>query len=51
MAIKETRHPSGMIDLSIVPYSRVATATIKRMCGIPMNHHVLIVDMGEDDGL
>ncbi len=48
MTIKETRHPPGMIDLMIVPYTWVATDTIKRMFGIPLNHHVLIVDMGED---
>jgi hypothetical protein len=47
--IKETRHPNGMIDLTIVPFSRVATKTIKKMCGIPLNHHVLVVDMGETE--
>ena len=47
MAIKETRHPSGFIDLTIVPYSRVATDSEKRRFKIKEAHHVLIVDMGE----
>jgi hypothetical protein len=47
MAIKETRHPTGMIDLTIVPYSRVATDIEKMQFKIKESHHVLIVDMGE----
>jgi len=49
MALKEKRHPAGMIDLSIVPFSTTTTKTIKKMCKIPENHHVLVVDMGETD--
>lgn len=47
MAIKETRHPKGMIDLTIVPFSSVATNTTKKQYKIPLNHHVLVVDLGE----
>ncbi len=62
MAIKETRHPEGMIDLRIVPFSikvsgKLLDAVNQRLIKeygseylIPANHHVLIVDMGEDDG-
>lgn len=47
VGIKEKRHPDGMIDLSIVPCSVVATDTVKKLAGIPVNHHVLVVDLGE----
>ena len=47
MAIKETRHPAGMIDLTIVPFSCVASNTVKKLCKIPLDHHVLVVDMGD----
>jgi hypothetical protein len=40
------KHPKGMIDLTIVPYCEVATDNVKKYCKIPLNHHVLIVDMG-----
>lgn len=49
MAIKEKRHPKGMIDLTIVPQSSVATNTIKKLCKIPLDHHALVVDMGEKE--
>jgi hypothetical protein len=49
MVIKEKRHPDGMIDLRIVPFSRVATNTIKKMYDIPKNHYALVVDLGEDE--
>jgi hypothetical protein len=49
MSIKETRHPSGYINLSIVPFSRVATDSEKRRFKIKETHHVLIVDMGESE--
>lgn len=47
MAIKEKRHQAGTINLSIVPFSTVANNTVKKMYKIPLDHHVLIVDMGE----
>jgi len=49
MGIKETRHPDNMIDLSIVPFSSVASNTTKKMYKIPLDHHVLVVDLGECD--
>jgi hypothetical protein len=51
MAIKEKRHPTGMIDMTIVPFCRVATNTIKKMYDIPKNHHALVIDLGECDDL
>lgn len=62
MSIKETRHPTGMIDLRIVPFSikvspKLLDAINRQLLKdygseylIPANHHILIVDMGEDDG-
>lgn len=47
MNIKVKRHPEGMIDLRIVPFSTVAGKTIKKLCRIPLDHYVLVVDMGE----
>lgn len=47
MSIKEKRHPDGMINLGIVPFSTIATESIKKYYKIPSNHHVLVVDMGE----
>lgn len=47
MAIKEKRHKAGTIDLSIVPFSSVADSKDKKKYKIPLDHHVLIVDMGE----
>jgi hypothetical protein len=48
MTIKETRHPPGMIDLRIVPFSTIATKPIKKYYKIPNNHYVIVVDMGEE---
>ena len=45
--IKEKRHPTGFIDITIVPSSKVMEAPLKIALGYPSNHHVLIVDMGE----
>jgi hypothetical protein len=49
MGIKEKGHPSGMINMTLVPFSTVATNTIKKYYDIPRNHHVLVIDMGEED--
>ena len=61
MPIKETRHPEGMIDLRIVPFSmkiygkqldainKYLIEEYGKEYKIPANHHVLIVDMGETD--
>ena len=49
MSIKEKRHPDGMINLGIVPFSTIATESIKKYYKIPSNHHVLVVDMGETE--
>jgi hypothetical protein len=49
MSIKEKRHPDGMIDLAIVPFSAVAKKTVKKLYKIPLDHHVLVVDMGEQE--
>lgn len=62
MSIKETRHPEGMIDLRIVPCSLKASGKLLDAINqqiikeygseylLPANHHIIIVDMGEDDG-
>lgn len=47
--IKEKRHPEGMIDLTIVPFSTVAGPAIKNMLRLPERHHVLVVDLGDID--
>lgn len=47
--IKEKRHPEDMIDLRIVPFSIVATKTVKNICKIPLDHHAIVVDMGEEE--
>lgn len=47
MGIKEKKHPKGMIDMTIVPFSTVANMTTKQYYKIPLNHHVLVIDMGE----
>jgi len=47
LRIKEKRHPTGMIDLTIVPFSSVADDVTKDQYKIPRDHHVLVVDMGE----
>jgi hypothetical protein len=49
MAIKEKRHPPAMIDMTIVPMSVIATEETKRAYGIPIDHHVLVVDLGEEE--
>jgi len=47
--IKEKKHPYGMIDMTIVPFSAVVSNHVKIMYDIPINHHVLIIDMGEEE--
>lgn len=59
MSIKETRHPEGCIDLRIVPFSmkidkkllekinKDITEKYGKEYIIPLDHHVLLVDMGE----
>lgn len=47
MTIKEKRHPTGMIDLRIVPYSVVMSDKEKDQFNIPRNHHTIVVDLGE----
>jgi len=47
MPIKEKRHPDGMIDMRIVPFSAVADESVKTRYGIKHNHYVLVVDLGD----
>jgi hypothetical protein len=47
MPIKEKRHPKGMIDMRLVQFSVIATDAIKEQYKIPLDHHVLVVDLGE----
>lgn len=55
--IKETRHPKGMINMEIVPFSMVVDEPVRLFINqyikgeglgtLKKNHHILIIDMGE----
>ena len=61
MGIKEKRHPEGMIDLKIVPFSMVVEGKMLDIINKQIikefgsdyllypKHHILLVDLGEKE--